>query len=459
MSDLHPDRIKCLNDRPERENAYVLYWMQQSMRVDENHALHYAIERAQALDQPVIVGFGLMDDYPEANLRHYVFMLEGLHDVAESLKSLDIKFVLQKGAPADIAVKLGRDASLIVCDRGYLRHQRQWRDQVADQADCQVVQVESDLVVPIEVASQKREYAARTIRKKIMTQFEDYLDVPELRKPPKSSLRLSVTGEDLSDPLALARSLKLEPVPPVDQLFTGGTTAAKAVFRRFLDKLFSNYSDHRNQPQTSDVSHMSKYLHFGMISPVWLVNEVRQKRSKENVDSFVEEVLVRRELAANFCYYTENYDHYSCLPDWAQKTLKKHKHDDREHVYTRDQLENAETHDPYWNAAMREMKHTGYMHNYMRMYWGKKIVSWTNTPEYAYETLLYLNNKYFLDGRDFNSFANVAWVFGNHDRPWQESPVYGTTRRLSTQGLERKTKPTEYVKKVDQLVDQVQADN
>ncbi|MGB3618787.1 MAG: deoxyribodipyrimidine photo-lyase [Catalinimonas sp.] len=456
MSAIHEDRIQVLcDDDVHPEGKYVFYWMQQSQRAQDNHALEYAVERAQELGQSVLVGFGLMDDYPEANLRHYVFMLEGLQDVSETLAKRDIKFVLRRGHPAEVALELGREASLIVCDRGYLRYPRRWRDQVADGAGRRVVRVESDLVVPVEVASDKREFAARTIRKKIMTQFEDFLDLPDAGRPPKSSLPLHVTGEDLSDPPALARSMNLpQDVPPVSHLFVGGQTAAKATFRHFMDELFTEYTDHRNQPQTDDVSHMSKYLHFGMISPVWLVREVRRSRSRENVESYVEEVMVRRELAANFCYHTPNYDRYDCLPDWARKTLAEHRDDAREYVYTRAQLEAAETHDAYWNAATREMVHTGYMHNYMRMYWGKKILEWSNTPEYAYETTLYLNNKYFLDGRDFNSFSNVAWVFGNHDRPWTERPVFGKTRYMNAKGLERKTKPKAYVEKVNALVEQ-----
>jgi deoxyribodipyrimidine photo-lyase len=155
----------------------------------------------------------------------------------------------------------------------------------------------------------------------------------------------------------------------------------------------------------------------------------------------------------NFVLYTEDYDSYSCLPDWAKKTLEEHRDDEREYSYTRKQLEAAETHDEYWNAAMREMVHTGYMHNYMRMYWGKKILEWSETPEYAYGTTLYLNNKYFVDGRDANSYANIAWVYGNHDRGWTERPVLGKVRYMSAGGLKRKAKPEEYVEKVDRLVE------
>ena len=168
-------RIQRLNDRELKKGSYVLYWMQQSQRAEYNHALEYAVQQANALGQGVLVGFGLMDDYPEANLRHYTFMVEGLRETQASLAQQGIKMVIQRGSPADVASDLGRKASLIVCDRGYLSHQKAWRAQVARSAACRVVQVESDVVVPIEVVSNKAEYAARTIRPKIHKHLNDYL--------------------------------------------------------------------------------------------------------------------------------------------------------------------------------------------------------------------------------------------------------------------------------------------
>ena len=203
---------------------------------------------------------------------------------------------------------------------------------------------------------------------------------------------------------------------------------------------------------------MSKYLHYGQISPVYIALEVEAANaSKKNKDSYLEELIIRRELPMNFVFYESNYDKYSALPDWAKKTLAEHKDDERDPGYTRKELEAAETDDPYWNAAMNELKYTGYMHNYMRMYWGKKILEWSSSPEYAFETTLYLNNKYFLDGRDANSFANVAWVFGQHDRGWTERAVFGKVRYMSAGGLERKADPDAYVEKVKGLVEKTQS--
>jgi deoxyribodipyrimidine photo-lyase len=451
---IQDERVQDLNDAEPGDGRYVLYWMQQSQRAELNHALEYAIHRANELDLPLLVAFGLMDGYPEASARHYHFMLQGLDDVEKALDERDIPFVLQRGNPAAVALGLADDAALLVCDRGYLRHQRQWRDTVASKAPCPVVQVESDVVVPVELVSDKKEFAARTIRPKITRHLDRFL-VGLRANTLKNTTRPKVTGEDLSDVDALLGRLKVDTsVPPVP-LFTGGTTAATKVLAAFLADSFDTYAQNRNQPQTSDVSHMSKYLHYGQISPVHIALEAKKKHGGTNQDDFLEELIIRRELPMNYVYYEKDYDKYSALPDFARTTLKEHADDERDPTYTRGELEKAETHDEYWNAAMRELVHTGYMHNYMRMYWGKKILEWSASPEAAYRTTLHLNNKYFLDGRDANSYANVAWVFGQHDRGWTERPVFGKIRYMSAGGLERKADPAAYIAKVDALVDEI----
>jgi deoxyribodipyrimidine photo-lyase len=452
--EIQHSRIQTLNNLDLRQGAFVLYWMQQSQRAEYNHALEYAVQQANKTDQGVLVVFGLMDDYPEANLRHYTFMLEGLQETRAALGKRGIKMVVQKGNPADVALSAGKNASLIVCDRGYLRHQIQWRKKVAHNAGCRVVQVESDVVVPLEVVSGKAEYAARTIRPKIHKHLNDYLVEFKPTKINKSSLQLRVSGIDLRNIDAVLKKMSLDrSVLPVSGLFKGGTAPARKMFAEFLRRRFKNYVENRNQPQTDDVSHMSKYLHFGQISPLYLALQVQDtdKRVREARETFIEELVVRRELAMNFVYYTPKYDSYRCLPNWARKTLTDHKKDKREQTYTRRQLEDAKTHDEYWNAAMREMKSTGFMHNYMRMYWGKKILEWSKTPEQAFETTLAINNKYFLDGRDANSYTGVAWVYGVHDRAWSERPIFGKIRYMAASGLERKCDIQAYVKKVDAL--------
>jgi deoxyribodipyrimidine photo-lyase len=429
--------------------------MQQSQRAEYNHALEFAIQRANEHHLPVLVGFGVMDNYPEANLRHYTFMLEGLRETQSALADRGIKMVVRRGAPADVALKLGAKAAMIVCDRGYLRHQKMWRQRVAKEARCRAVQIESDVVVPVEAVSDKAEYAARTIRPKIHRHLATYLKKFRSTRVKKHSLDINVSGLGMQNVSQLLNSMRINrSIKPVSVFFKGGTSEAKHRFAKFLKNSLAYYAKHSNQPQTDDVSHMSMYLHFGQISPLYLAVQTQNADDslKDARDAFLEELIVRRELAMNFVHYTPDYDAETCLPGWAKKTLDDHRKDKREFIYSRRQLADAQTHDEYWNAAMREMLHTGFMHNYMRMYWGKKILEWSETPEMAFETTLALNNRYFLDGRDPNSYAGVAWIYGVHDRAWSERPIFGKLRYMAASGLERKCDIRAYVAKTNQIM-------
>jgi len=451
LAAVQEERIRVLNDRSVEPGSYVLYWMQASQRVAYNHALEYAALRANELGLPLVVCFGLMDDYPEANERHYAFMLEGLQGVAEDLKRRGVKFIVKHGQPKDVAVHYAADAALLVCDRGYLRHQKAWREHVAAHAPCSVVQVESDVVVPVDEVSDKREVGARTIRPKLRRQLDKYLrPLPEVRLE-RPSLHLDVAGNlDVGDPYATLKELKLDRSLSKSPIFTGGAHAARGRFDAFLEGKLSGYGEGRNEPAAGQTSTMSAYLHFGQVSPLELALKVRQCEDIPQADreAYLEELIVRRELSMNFAEFEPHYDRYDSLPEWAKKTLADHRADKRHHLYSKEQLEAATTHDPYWNAAQQEMSLTGFMHNRMRMYWGKKILEWTASPEEAFEVTLYLNNKFFLCGRNPNAYANVAWVFGLHDRPWAERPVFGKVRYMTAGGLERKFDIKAYVTKV-----------
>jgi deoxyribodipyrimidine photo-lyase len=449
-------RIRKLNDFDVFfKGDYVLYWMQQSQRAEYNHALEYAVKQANKLDLGVVVAFGLTDDYPEANLRHYTFMVEGLAETNALLEKRGIKMVVRRGSPPDVALELGRDAAIIVCDRGYLKHQRIWQDKVARKSACRVVQVESDVIVPLETVSLKAEYAARTIRSKIQKHLDDYLIELKPIKVQYSTVNIYLDSFDLKRPADILASLNIDrSISAVDRFFKGGTSQAKKIFSNFIRSRLKNYENNHNQPQTDDISHMSMYLHFGQISPLYLALRINKTdhRLGSAKAAFLEELIVRRELAANFVYYHRDYDNFDCLPDWSRKTLADHRKDLRPYTYTLKQLEDAETHDPYWNAAMNEMKYTGFMHNYMRMYWGKKILEWSSSPESAFRNTLAINNKYFLDGRDPNSYAGVAWIYGVHDRAWPQRPIYGKVRCMTASGLERKCDIRAYVEKVEAFI-------
>ena len=450
---VQPERVQALNDvGVNLGGRYVLYWMQASQRAEWNHALEYAAARANELGKPLVVGFGLMDDYPEANERHYAFMLEGLRDVREALHARGVRFVLRRGAPPEVAVELAAKAALVVCDRGYLRHQKRWRDDVADGAGVQVVQVESDVVVPVEAASDHQEFAARTLRPKLHRLWGTYLrPLKKVRlKGDSVSLRLP-SDLDVGDVDGTLARLKIDRGVKRSRHFRGGSSAARVLLDRFVAEKLRSYATARRDPAVAGTSALSAYLHFGQISPLEIALKV-SSRGGDDGDAYVEELLVRRELAVNYAHYCPQYDSYDGLPAWARRTLDERRADARGRVYSRAQLDAADTHDPYWNAAQNEMVRTGFMHNSMRMYWGKKVLEWKRSPGEAFDDVLYLNNKYFLCGRDPNAYANVGWVFGLHDRPWGPArPVFGTVRYMNAAGLERKFDMGAYVRRVEAL--------
>lgn len=452
---MEDSRIRVLNDEQTDESGkYVLYWMQQSQRAFGNPALEYAIRTANRQGLGVVVCFGLKPDYPEANRRHFAFMLEGLAETVDACHARGIKVIAREDEPHRVALSLAGQASLVVCDRGYLRHQRRWRRKVAAGANKRVVQVEGDVVIPVETVSGKKEYAARTIRPKINRLRDEHLNPVADARPAKSSLQLSIKSElDLRQAGSILSRLASDDDIDPSGRFAGGTSEARKRLTRFIVSHLDGYSEGRNDPGDPKCSELSAYLHFGQISPVEIAGKILAAKSgsAEDKEAFLEELIVRRELAVNFVYFESEYDSYGGIPDWAAQSLGDHRDDPRPHQYTRQQMERGDTHDPAWNAAMEEMRLTGYMHNYMRMYWGKKIVEWTNTPQYAFATALYLNNKYFIDGRDASSYANIAWLFGLHDRPWKERPVFGKVRYMSAEGLKRKFDIDAYIRRVGEF--------
>jgi deoxyribodipyrimidine photo-lyase len=452
---IQPERIKKLNAREASKGDYVLYWMQQSQRTRFNHALEYAIAEANSRKLPVVVGFGLTTDYPDANARHYAFMLQGLSEVVQDLKERKIAFVMRRGSPDAVALRLSRKASLVVCDRGYLKHQVRWRQRVARAAGAAVIQVESDVVVPVGAASDKEEIGARTLRPRIHRLLNDYLKALPSHAVKRSSLKLGLKSDlDPGDPETTLRRIRGDRSVRQVKRFRGGYSQARFRLDAFIREQLRGYATKRNEPADWHSSMLSPYLHFGQISPLEVALAVRRSRRgcADDRAALLEELIVRRELAVNFVRFNKRYDSYRCLPGWAAKSLELHAKDKRPHLYSRSELEAAGTKDPYWNAAMREMVETGFMHNYMRMYWGKKILEWSRTPTAAFRRALYLNNKYFLDGRDPNSYAGVAWCFGVHDRAWGERPVFGKVRYMNDRGLERKFDMARYIQAVERLV-------
>ena len=349
--------------------------------------------------------------------------------------------------------ELAEHAVLVVVDRGYLKIQKKWRSTAATRVPCAMAQVETDVVVPVDVASNKEEFAARTIRPKIHQYLNKYLAPLEESSLKRDSLGMKTKSFPIDDLSSSLQSLKLSRSLPCVTSFRGGTSEAKKLLQTFIASKLHLYAEKRSDPNAECESHMSPYLHFGQISPLYIALQVLRSKhaSLDSRESYLEELIVRRELSMNFCEFNSSYDSYEALPSWAQKTLREHRTNGRSHIYSLLQLENAKTHDVYWNAAQAEMLKTGKMHNYMRMYWGKKILQWSRTPEEAYKIALYLNNKYELDGRDPNSYAGVAWCFGKHDRPWGKREIFGTVRSMGAKGLEKKFDIIRYVKKVNDI--------
>ncbi len=433
---VEPERIRAVNRRPFRPGRYVLYWMQASQRAEWNPALTTAVSLANAQNLPVVTVFGLTPKYPEANLRHYWFMVNGLREVQEKLTDRRIHFVARVGDPPEVALALAQDAAAVVMDVGYLRHQRAWRTEVAERAPCLAVEVEGDVVIPVHLAYPREAWNALALRRRISPLLDRFLRPLAELEPEKTALGLDLESLDLREPAAVLAELPVDrAVPPVE--LPAGTEAARARLAEFLEKQLPRYHEERNNPALGGTSGLSPYLHFGQISPVEVAWRTAQVGGP-GASAFLEELIVRRELAVNFVFYNPNCDWFSGLPVWAKETLKKHAADPRPAKYSLEELELARAHDPLWNAAQNELLRTGRIHGYMRMYWGKQFILWTNDPEEAFRYALYLNNKYALDGRDPASYAGVGWCFGLHDRPFPERPIFGRVRPMTGAGLRRK---------------------
>lgn len=440
-------RIRLLQDG-ESGDGPVIYWMSRDQRVRDNWALLHARQLAAQAGKGLAVVFCLVPDFLEATLRQYGFMLRGLHEAAGELPKLNIPFFLLQGAaPESLPPFLaGQRASALVADFDPLRIKREWKRDVAKKISMPFYEVDAHNIVPALYISQKIEVGARTLRPKIHRALPEFLDeFPQLESMPESNL-LKGAGFDLEKTLA---GLKIDrSVPEVDWLQPGETAAHKAL-KDFLENRLDYYDQGRNDPNADALSNLSPYLHFGQLSAQRIALLVEQAHGDSpGRAAFLEELIVRRELSDNFCYYNTKYDALDGFPNWAQISLNEHRDDKRDYVYSFEEFELAVTHEDLWNAAQMEMKTTGKMHGYMRMYWAKKILEWSASPEEALATAVKLNDKYQLDGRDPNGYTGCAWSIGGvHDRGWTERPVYGKIRYMNYNGAKRKFDTAAYVRR------------
>jgi len=452
MTDLsiRAERVRPLNDRKATGRPFVVYWMQAAQRTRANHALEYAVRAANDLRKPLVVFFALTEDYPEANERHYAFMLEGLKETREALRGRGVPMVVRRGRPDAEIAAFGRDAAMVVVDDGYVRVERSWRRAAAAALDCPLVEVATNVIVPVAAASPKEEYAAATLRPKIYRLLEGFLTPLREASLRVKSVEPALESWDIGDTAASLARLDLDRTIGRVPSIRGGESEAGKKLQAFVKNKLAVYAEARNDPALDALSGLSPYLHFGQISPLAVALAVK-KGPRYGQAAFLEELIVRRELSFNFVHYNRAYDRFAGLPAWCRQALLERAGDPRPYLYSRAELEKAATHDPYWNAAQKEMVLTGKMHGYMRMYWGKKILEWSASPREAFRTALALNNAYELDGRDANAFAGVAWCFGKHDRPWARRPVFGTIRYMNAAGLRRKFDADAYVRKIEAL--------
>ena len=432
----------------------VALWMNRDQRICNNWALNYAADLARANRCGFIIVFCLVPDYTGANLRHYDFMLRGIEQAAAKAVGLNIPFMVITGDPAVELPRFIRERGIgaVVTDFSPLRTPRRWKEIVANRVSLPVVEVDAHNIVPCRAASPKREYSAATFRRKMTPLLDDYLaPIPIIKPFPLENMH----GYSSPDWLALRRSGSYDrSVLPVEGI-EPGTDAAYDRLTEFIDHRLSLYHLNRNDPTKDAVSGLSPYLHFGQISAQDVALRVRSAPGIpiEASEAFLEELIVRRELSDNFCCYEPSYDTIDCLPGWARGTLDEHSDDPREYIYSFEELDQARTHDPLWNAAQREMVITGRMHGYMRMYWAKKILEWSASPEEAIESAVMLNDRYELDGRDPNGYVGVLWSIGGvHDRAWQERPVFGKIRYMSAGGCARKFDVKSYCRGVSDLM-------
>ncbi len=435
------------------EGKCVVYWMQRAQRAVDNPALEVAVETANVLRKPVVVFLGLVPFFPNANLRHYTFLAEGLPDLAQRLRQRRVGFVLRR-YPAHQLVAFCEEVrpSLVVGDENPLREPERWRQVACDRLRVPLWTVDADVIVPSKLL-EKEQYAARTIRPRIQAHLPEFLVPLPNRKAeiPWKPLKGLVLRSPGCDPLAgFPTDRSVQPV----STFHGGTGEALRALSRFIRQRLKGYAVKRNRPELDGTSQLSPYLHFGHIGPHTVALAVKKAdMPREDREAFLEQLIVRRELATNFVRFNPRYDRLRSCEPWALRTLNNHRQDEREHIYSDRQLEDAETHDPLWNSAQKQMVVSGWMHGYLRMYWAKKILEWTRSPEEAYDIALRLNDRYELDGRDPNGYAGVAWAIGGkHDRAWgPERPVYGTIRYMSYPSTSRNFDIKLYIRRVEAL--------
>lgn len=460
-------RILQLNKRQEGTDNCVIYVMSRDQRVNDNHALAYAQQEAIKKQLPLIVVFCLYEKSGVRAREHFEFMINGLKHVENDLRQLNIGFNLLFGDPKVELIKFfeGFKPTSVYFDFSPLKTPRLLQKTIADAVDFPVYCVDTHNIIPLWVLSDKQEFAAHTIRGKVHKHLVNWLLEPASIIKHPHTFNIQLIPPDWTR--ATEQVNKIKSNGSAINLNSGEIEAHKKL-NDFIANKLEFFAIKRNDPSESYTSGISPYLHFGQISSLRIALEVIKNTKVEpllftenrlfqsgetpsvndGVNTLLEEMIVRKELADNFCFYTEDYDNINGAWQWAKDTLSQHKDDPRQFIYTLDDLVNCQTHDPAWNSAQKQMMKTGIMHGYMRMYWAKKILEWSKSPEEAIKNTVYLNDHYSLDGGDPNGYTGIMWsIAGVHDRPWFDRPIYGKIRYMNDQGLKKKFDIESYIKK------------
>lgn len=472
-------RITALNKASARAEGYVLYWMTANRRVDWNFALDRAIELARERRAPLVIFEALRSGYEWASDRHHAFVMEGMADNARRVHGAPVTYYpyieRRTGDGKGLLKELARHAAVVITDDFPAFMLPRMAQAAADQLDVRLEAIDSNGIYPIR-ATRQTFGRAHDFRRHLQKSIRPHLsEFPKSR--PFDGLSLpSATLPRMPDPWRAATQAELEAPDlgklPIDHAVArvadqGGTTAARARLETWLQDGFVRYGEDRNHPDTDASSRLSFWLHFGHLSAHEVFSAClrglhwddetplsKATGSREgwwglppHVEGFFDELITWREVGFNMCATRpDDYDRYTSLPDWAQVTLDEHALDARPWTYTLEQFERAQTHDPVWNAAQRQLVVQGRIHNYLRMLWGKKILHWSQSPQEALATMIELNNKYAIDGRDPNSYSGIFWVLGRYDRPWgPEREVFGKIRYMTSESTLSKLKMKRYL--------------
>ena len=468
---------------PNKEGNFVLYWMQINRRLEYNYALEYAVGWANKLGKPLLIYEGLNIDYPWACDRFHTFIMQGMRENLELASQKDVNFYTyfeaERGAGRGLLYTLAGKSCMVISDEYPVFIIRKHNERVGDRLEVPYITIDSNGIIPLGL-TEKDPYSAYLFRKIMQKHFLEAFTNPPKKDPleelqnrgkvelePDFVAKYPSSQKKLEDiPAAISRMDIDHNVKPIEM--EGTRKAALKRMQHFMEYDLQHYGEKRNHPDENKVSGLSPWLHFGKISGYEIVKEALEKQpdgwelasvksnngaregffgGNSSIESFLDELVTWREVGFHFAHHRDDYDQFESLPEWALETLEEHKDDPREYVYSLEELEHSQTHDELWNAAQTQLREEGIIHNYLRMLWGKKVIEWTPDHRTALQYLIELNNKYAIDGRDPNSYSGIFWCFGRFDRAWQERPVFGKLRYMSSDSTRNKVKLKKYLRK------------